>query len=135
MKPRWPLVFLPFFFACHPQPPKTVEKIVYRRPLYDGLKEYFAAHEITPMVILNNDIADNQLDVQLGRHRIKWMSSDAETKIRIDGDEFSLRDKVTLNDIWDQVGSVADANYWDKMKLRVIQGLLWNGVVLVSQRS
>jgi hypothetical protein len=46
MKPGWLDLFL--FAACSPHPPKTAEKIVGKRPLYDGLNAYFSGHGITP---------------------------------------------------------------------------------------
>lgn len=48
---------------------RTVEKIVYKRPIYDSLSDYFSLNEISPSIILNNDVADNQLNVWLGEHR------------------------------------------------------------------
>jgi len=130
MKSCWLLILLLFFVACRTHPTKTVEKIIYKRSLYDGLGDYFSSHEITPSIILNNDIKDDQHGVQLGKHWIKWLASETETKISIDDDKFSLRNEVTLNDVWDHTDSVGSfANRWNEMKLYRING---REIILIS---
>ena len=80
------------------------------------LDHYFGEHEIIPSIVVNN-IERNQTEVQLLKHKIKWLNTDDETKIKIDNDLFSLRDKATLNIVWDSKDSVDFANNWDEMKL------------------
>ncbi|HTJ13079.1 MAG TPA: hypothetical protein VL547_13685, partial [Dinghuibacter sp.] len=49
---------------------------------------------------------------------IKWFNTDDETKVMIDGDLFTLKDKVTLNKPWDTGNDSVDfVNNWDQISL------------------
>ena len=85
------------------------------------LDYYFTKHEIKPLITVNN-IEGNQTDVELSKHKIKWINNGNEIKIKIDNDLFTLKDKVTLNIVWDDKDSVDFANNWDEMKLYKING-------------
>lgn len=80
------------------------------------LDYYFNKHEIKPSLIVTNT-GGNQTEVQLSKHEIKWLNTSDETKIKIDNDLFTLKDKATLNIVWDNKDSVDFANNWDEMKL------------------
>ena len=82
----------------------------------DRLDYYFDEYEIKPSIAVNNT-EGNQTEVQLSKHKIKWLNTDDETKIKIDNDLFTLKDKSTLNIVWDNKDSVDFANNWDEMKL------------------
>ena len=46
------------------------------------------------------------------------MVGEKETKIRIDNDEFTVKDKVTLNDVYGGEDSIGDyVNRWEMIKL------------------
>lgn len=84
---------------------------------FDGSKlgYYFAEYEIKPLIaVYNND--GNQVEVELEKHTVKWLNSEDETKIKIDNDLFTLRDKVTINMVWNNNDSVDFSNNWDEMK-------------------
>jgi hypothetical protein len=80
------------------------------------LDHYFSEYEIKPSITVNNS-EGNQTEVQLAKHKVTWLNTDEETKIKIDNDFFTLKDKVTLNIVWDNKDSVDFANNWDEMKL------------------
>lgn len=82
----------------------------------DRLDYYFGEYEIKPSMVVNN-IDGNQTEVHLSKHIIKWFNTDDETKIQIDNDLFTLKDKVTLNHVWGNEDNVDFANNWDEMKL------------------
>ena len=82
----------------------------------DKLDYYFHQYEIKPSVSVNNTDG-NQTEIQLSNHMIKWLNTDEETKINIDNDLFTLKDKATLNIVWDNKDSVNFANNWDEIKL------------------
>jgi hypothetical protein len=88
----------------------------------DKLDKYFEEYEIKPSITINN-IESNKTEVELLKHRIKWFNSDAETKIKIDNDFFTLRYKATLNKVhYNTVDSVDFANSWDEIKLYNLNG-------------
>jgi hypothetical protein len=64
-----------------------------------------------------NNTEGNQTDIQLANHKIKWFDKDDETKIKIDNDLFTLKDKVTLNNVSYGKVSVDFSNNWDEIKL------------------
>lgn len=80
------------------------------------LKKHFQLYRIKPSIeIINTE--GNQTNIQLANHKIKWISTDDETKIKIDNDLFTLKDKETLNIVWDDKDSVDFVNNWDEIKL------------------
>ena len=81
-----------------------------------NLDYYFDQNEIKPSIAVYN-IEGNEKEIQLLNHRIKWSNTDDETKIKIDNDLFTLKDKATINIVWRNNDSVDFSNYWDEMKL------------------
>ncbi|HTJ13998.1 MAG TPA: hypothetical protein VL547_18300, partial [Dinghuibacter sp.] len=78
------------------------------------LTDYFYTYEIQPSVVVNNT-EGNQTSIQIPPHLIKWFNTDDETKVMIDGDLFTLKDKVTLNKPWDTGNDSVDfVNNWDQ---------------------
>ena len=88
----------------------------FNTALTPALKQHFEAHKIKPSVQINNT-EGNQTDIQLANHKIKWFDKDDETKIKIDNDLFTLKDKVTLNNVNYGKDSVDFSNNWDEIKL------------------
>jgi hypothetical protein len=82
----------------------------------DRLKGHFDLYRLEPSIEINNT-EGNQTDIPLSNHRIKWLDSEDETKIKIDNDLFTLKDKTTLNIVWQNKDSVDFANNWDEIKL------------------
>lgn len=95
---------------------KSTEKINPEQTIEDRLKIHFELNRITPSIIINNT-ENNQTEIQLSNHKIKWLNTDNETKIRIDNDLFTLKDKVTLNKEKEDNDSKDVANNWDVIKL------------------
>jgi uncharacterized heparinase superfamily protein len=60
----------------------------------DQLDTYFYDYEIKPSIIVNNTESKQTL-INLGKHKIKWLDTAEETKIEIDDDLFTLKDKLT----------------------------------------
>ncbi len=94
----------------------TKAEIINNDNIYDRLKRHFELYRIKPSIEINNT-EGNKTDIQLANHRIKWFDSEDETKIKIDNDLFTLKDKATLNIVWDNKDSVDFANNWDEIKL------------------
>lgn len=92
------------------------EFLVIETAILDKLKQHFEAHKIKPSVQINNT-EGNQTDIQLANHKIKWFDKDDETKIKIDNDLFTLKDKVTLNNVNYGKDPVDFSNNWDEIKL------------------
>lgn len=84
--------------------------------IIDRVKNHFELHSIKPSIEINNT-EGNQTDIQLGNHKIKWFNTDDETKIKIDNDIFTLKDKATLNIVHYGKDTVDFANNWDEIKL------------------
>ncbi len=95
-------------------------KSLNETPVYDRLKNHFDLYRITPSIIINNT-QGNQTDIQLGNYKIKWINNEDETKIKIDNDLFTLKDKETLNVVNGIVRNKKDAvdfaNNWDEVRL------------------
>src|SRR6187455_194104 len=84
--------------------------------IHSRLKDHFEQYRITPSIEVNNSDF-NLTNIQLGKHKIKWIDKEDETKIKIDNDLFSLKDKMTLNIVHDAEDEVDFANNWDEIKL------------------
>lgn len=98
-------------------------KINQVEDIRERLKNHFEKYKIKPSIEINNT-EGNQTEIQLGNHKIKWFNTDDETKIKVDNDLFTLKDKVTLNivnNIKDTVDNIKDtvdfSNNWDEIKL------------------
>lgn len=95
---------------------KSAEEVNPEPTIEDRIKIHFELNRITPSIIINNT-ENNQTEIQLSNHKIKWLNTDNETKIRIDNDLFTLKDKVTLNKVREDKDSVDFVNNWDEIKL------------------
>ena len=95
---------------------KIETKIVENENIDTRLKNHFQFYSIKPTIEINN-IKGNQTNIQLANHKIKWFNTDDETKIKIDNDLFTLKDKVTLNIVHYGKDTVDFANNWDEIKL------------------
>jgi hypothetical protein len=97
--------------------PETLDETVEKK-----LTEYFKAYEIAPiMEIENKEGKENVL--KLLTHKIAWIDSKNETKVKIDKDIFSLKGKLTLNEVNGEKHDDVDfANNWDEMKLYKFNG-------------
>ncbi len=97
-----------------------LEKVPPHKVVSDSseqLQRYFDKHQLTPSVIVNN-VDNEQTNILLGTHRIKWILKNEKVSVQIDNDRFHLDDKVTLNSVHnDGVDSVNFANNWDQIKL------------------
>jgi hypothetical protein len=106
--------------SCNNSETETILKQTQRETpkisIHDRLSNYFYDYEIEPSIIVNNT-EGNQTSIDLGNHKIKWLNTEEETKIKIDNDLFTLKDKVTLNTVWGSKDIVDFANNWDEIKL------------------
>lgn len=84
--------------------------------IHDRIKSHFEQYRIKPTVEINN-IEGNQTDIQLAHHKIKWFNTDNGTKVKIDNDLFTLKDKITVNIVHLGKDTVGFANNWDEIKL------------------
>lgn len=84
------------------------------------LDNYFGLHEIKPWIVVNN-ITGSQTEIKVSQHKIAWLNTDDETKIKVDNDLFTLKDKVTLNVVWESKDSVDFANNWDEIRVYKIE--------------
>ena len=82
----------------------------------ERLQKHFDLYRLTPSIEINNT-AENYTEFQIGVHNFEWIDTDEETKIKINNDLFTLKDKTTLNIVSDRKDSVDFANYWDEIKL------------------
>lgn len=94
----------------------------------ERLEYYFLGRELKPWYIVNNPDWDKEKsDTTVGGHRIKWTSSHKEqTTIDIDGDHFTLENKISLNKLdegWTGENSEAVfGNSWRQIKLYDLGG-------------
>jgi hypothetical protein len=96
--------------------PEIKAENAVRENIYDSLKKHFDLYRLEPLIEINNS-EGNRVDIKVGKHNIKWLDTEEETKIKIDNDLFTLKDKTTLNIVWDNHDNVDFANYWDQIKL------------------
>lgn len=82
----------------------------------EKLEVYFSGREILPYIIVNN-IDDEQKDIEIANHKIKWINSEAGTEIKINDDLFSLNGKFTFNNVWDdEPDEVNFGNSWTQIR-------------------
>ncbi len=103
-----------------PEPPdtKTQTKLPqYKLSVEEKLKSFFYGREIVASIIVNNTERD-QTKIQLENNKIEWMCNEKETKIKINDDLFTLKDKKTLNGLQkdDNYEAVSFANNWEQIK-------------------
>jgi len=105
--------------SCHNKTEKSIQQISNETSnisINDQLDTYFYDYEIKPLIIVNNTESKQTL-INLGKHKIEWLDTTEETKIKIDDDLFTLKDKLTLNTVLGHKDSVDFANNWDEIKL------------------
>ncbi len=102
--------------SCHNRTDNKTDRTTKIVTIHDRLKNYFETFKLKPSIVLNNT-EGNKSEIQLGNHTIRWFDTENETKIKIDNDFFSLKDKSTLNKVWDNHDSVDFVNNWDVIKL------------------
>jgi hypothetical protein len=95
---------------------KPTEAVVTEPAVAEKLQRHFEQYGIKPSITIQNS-AGNTTEIQLGNHKIQWLDTDNETKIKIDHDVFTLKDQLTLNNVEDAKDSVDFANHWDQIKL------------------
>lgn len=105
----------------------AAQAIDYTENINDRLERHFDFYRLKPSIEINNT-EGNQTNIQLANHKIKWFNSEDETKIKIDNDLFTLKDKVTLNEIQEDKDSVDFANNWDEIKLFKHNGREYIGI-------
>ena len=120
MKLIYSLAILTILTSCCIDKNKKTESIEKPKTTEISINEqlgtYFEYYRITPSITINNT-ERNQTVIQLSNHKIEWLNTGDETKIKIDNDLFSIMDKVTLNNVHDSEDSVNFANNWDEIKL------------------
>ena len=113
------LFLLLSLFGCKEKSDNS-QTIKYVRVNYeninDSLQNYFTTYEIEPQVIVNN-VDQKQTKVSFLNHNIEWLESGTEPLVRIDNNLISLKQEVTLNNVWgNEVDSVNFANNWNQIK-------------------
>jgi len=108
-----------------PEPPdiKTQKKSPqYKLSVEENLKSYFYGREIVPSIIVNNTERD-QTKIQLENNKVEWIRNEKETKIKINEDLFTLKDKKTINSLelsplekHDDYEAVDFADNWEQIK-------------------
>ncbi len=93
------------------------EKIIDTTQYFEKLNNYFDLYKLTPSIVVNNIDNDNVL-AEIGNHKIKWIDSDDETKIKIDDDLFSFKDELSFND----KSRIDFVNNWDQIQLYKFNG-------------
>jgi hypothetical protein len=83
---------------------------------HEKLAAYFASYRLKPVQIVEN--RDYTLsDIKLGNHKILWLDSVGENRIKIDDDLFALKGKSTLNLVNGKKDCPDFSNSWDLIKL------------------
>lgn len=120
-------------------PPPESKPFKYKPPkmsVKERLESYFLGTEIKAWFIVNNpDTFQESSSITFGGHRLIWTSSYKEkTKIEIDGDLFSLEDKMSLNNLKEGGGiaKVDFANRWDQVKLYDVGGRQLIGISMIN---
>lgn len=98
----------------------------------EKLKYYFYGREIKPSIIVNNT-ERNQTEIKLEKNKIKWIRSEKETKVKINGDLFTLKKQKTLNNVEDEKGDVDFADNWEQIKLFKFGDRQLIGISMVSE--
>jgi len=96
---------------------KKQEKVIDTTQYFEELNSYFDLYKLTPSIVVNNVNNDDVL-AEIGNHKIKWIDSDEETKIKIDDDLFSFKNVKALND----EAKVDFVNNWDQIQLYKYNG-------------
>lgn len=126
------LIFLGLFTVCFAQQtnaPITVltiktsvsetknQPLQTKAPIEKRLERYFYKNEIRPLIAISNT-KGNQTEIHLANNKIRWISDNKETKIKINNDLFTLEDKLSINSAdEDRKINGYIANNWDEIKL------------------
>lgn len=88
----------------------------------ERLSNHFRLREIDPEIIINN-IEENETDIELPGHKIKWNNTKNETSLNIDNKKLSLKNEVTINEVHNLIKDSVDfANNWKQIKLYKFAG-------------
>lgn len=145
------LIFLAFSISCSvqraqvpipipeetiPEPPIEEVKskpIQTAKSIEEKLKYYFYGREIVPSIIVNNTERE-QTEIKLENSKIKWIRGEKETKIKINGDIFSLKNQKTLNDVSGKGKDDVDfADNWEQIKLYRFGDRELNGISMGNE--
>jgi hypothetical protein len=111
--------------AIPPAPPKEEKRRKFKVPkmsVKERLRGYFYGREIRPAIIINNlydGVRDEREEtIDISTHKVVWFHSFKETRIKINGDLFSLENQKTLNFVRDNDKEEVDfVNQWNQIKL------------------
>ncbi len=139
------LLSIPFFVACsvqkaqvttpkpiptvplpetNPPEPPEAPKFNYKPPklsVEDKLELYFRRTEIRPAIVFNNLYSgrreERKEEIKVSIHTVIWFHSFTETKIKINDELISLKNKKTQNNVWGEDKDNVDfADNWDQIK-------------------
>lgn len=115
-----PIPLIPVLEEQIPEPPieeKKIQTPQTKESVEKKLKYYLYGREIKPSLIVNNTERD-QTEINLENIKIKWIRSEKETKVSINGDLITLKDKLSINNADDSrkiQGNIVDN--WREIKL------------------
>ena len=128
-----PIPLIPILEDQIPNPPIEEKKTQTPRAnesVEKKLEVYLYSREIQPSVIVNNT-EGNQTEIKLKNNKIKWFSDEKETRLSINGDLITLKDKSSLNkaDGDEKInGNIVDS--WRDMKLFKINNRKLIGITM-----
>ena len=131
-----PIPLIPVLEEQIPEPPIEEKKIQTPQTgesVERKLKYYLYGREIKPAVIVNN-IEHNQKLINLENIKIKWIRSEKEIKVSINGDILALKDKSSINNVDDSgrtLGNIVDN--WNEIKLFKINDRKLIGINMGSE--
>lgn len=115
-----PIPSIPVLENQIPKPPideKKTQSPLTKESVEKKLEYYLYGREIKPSVIVNNTEED-QTEIDLENNKIKWIRGEKETRVSINGDLITLKDKSSINDADDRQKINGDiANNWSEIKL------------------
>lgn len=93
-----------------------------KKNVEEKLQKYLSKREIKPSVVINNDYAGADVEreevINVSKHKVTWIYSYKETKIKINDDIFSLKNTSSLNKADDDEKIDSNiVNSWDEIKL------------------
>lgn len=88
----------------------------------ERLSKYFALHEISPKIIINN-IDSSQTNITLGDHSLKWEVIKNQKNLIIDKNIIQLKNEITINEVHNlQKDTLNAAKNWTQIKLYQYSG-------------
>ena len=115
-----PIPLIPVLENRIPEPPGEENKtqpLQTKESVEKKLEGYLFIREIQPSVIVNNSERD-QTEIDLENNKIKWIRSEKESKVSINGDLITLKGQTSINNADDSgriQGNVVDN--WREIKL------------------